>query len=87
VWPPVTVSAAGGNSCNPNFSFAQVGSRTQWTPAPGLDIGLDVFYTRLYTAYKGPGVYPPVSPRPTTTTIDDQNIWSAIFRVQRNFYP
>ena len=41
-------------SCSPDFSFYQVGSRTQFNPHPLMDIGLDVFYTKVNTAYKGP---------------------------------
>ena len=36
-----------GNSCSPDFSFYQVGSRTQFNPHPLMDIGLDVFYTKV----------------------------------------
>jgi hypothetical protein len=87
VWPPVDVSLTGGgvgNSCTPNFSFFQVGTRTEFTPVRGFGIGLDVFYTHLNTAYKGVGTYSTNAPRPATTLLDDQNVLSAIFRVQRN---
>jgi len=87
VWPPVDVSGSGGgvgNSCTPNFSFYQIGSRTEYSPVRGFTLGLDVFYTHLNTAYKGVGTYPQNTPRPTTTALDDQNVLSAIFRVQRN---
>ena len=80
-------SAGNGNACSPNFSFFEVGSRTQWNPVPQLDIGLEVLYTHLNTAYKGAGIYPANGSRPAVTSIDDQNIWSAMFRWQRNFYP
>ena len=87
-WPPVTFPAGSNNSCDPGFSFWQVGSRTQWNPSPGLDIGLDVTYTRLNTAYKGVGTYPQTTNHSATTGgIDDQGTWSAVFRVQRAFYP
>jgi hypothetical protein len=76
-----------GNSCSPNYSYYQIGTRTQWNPVAQLDIGLDVFYTHLNTAYKGPVAYGPNAPRPVVTLMDDQNVWSALFRWQRNFYP
>jgi hypothetical protein len=76
-----------GNSCSPNYSYYQIGTRTQWNPVAQLDIGLDVFYTHLNTAYKGPVLYGPNAPRPVVTLMDDQNVWSALFRWQRNFYP
>jgi hypothetical protein len=81
------ITPLAGNSCNPDFSFYQIGTRTQWNPVPQLDIGLDVVYTHLNTAYKGPVAYGPNAPRPAVTLMDDQNVWSALFRWQRNFYP
>jgi hypothetical protein len=64
-----------------------VGSRTQWTPVAGLEIGVDVFYTKLFTAYKGSAanLYPANSTRPATSTIGDTDVWSGILRVQRGF--
>jgi hypothetical protein len=85
VWPPVTMTGGGaGNGCTPNFSFYQIGTRTEFTPVRGFGLGLDVFWTHLNTAYKGVGTYPTNTPRPTTTALDDQDVLSAIFRVQRN---
>ena len=43
---PLNIPLGSGNSCSPDFSFYQVGSRTQFNPAPLMDIGLDVFYTQ-----------------------------------------
>ena len=91
VWPPIGIAAGGaGNSCNPDFSFWQIGTRTQWNPAPLLDIGFEVMYTHLNTAYKGSataGGVAPGGPQQTVFVVDDQNVWSAFFRWQRNFYP
>ena len=81
------VTALAGNSCNPDYSFYQVGSRTQWNPVAHLDIGLDITYTGLNTAYKGAGVYAANGSRPPVTVFDDQGVWSAMVRWQRNFYP
>jgi hypothetical protein len=81
------IVAAAGNSCNPDFSFYEIGTRTQWNPVQQLDIGLSVLYTRYNTAYKGPGTYPANTSRPSVPLFDDQNVWSAMFRWQRNFYP
>jgi hypothetical protein len=53
-------------------------------PVRGFGLGLDVFYTHLNTAYKGVGTYPVNGTRPAQTVLDDQNVLSAIFRVQRN---
>ena len=54
---------------------------------PQLDIGLEVLYTKSNTAYKGPGTYLANSARPAVFVFDDQEVWSAMFRWQRNFYP
>jgi Porin subfamily len=83
-----------GNSCSPNWSFYEIGTRTQFNPVAQLDIGLEVLYTHVNTAYKGPGIYSSTGlltgtngSRPAVTLIDDQNVWSAMLRWQRNFYP
>jgi Porin subfamily len=89
VWPPINVPVGSNNSCSPDFSFYQIGSRTQWNPAPSLAIGLDVTYTHLDTAYQGTSanLVGTNGSKPAVNVVDDQNIWSAIFRVQHNFYP
>src|SRR5262249_33115632 len=59
VAPPINVGTGLGNSCSPNFSWWTVGTRTQWNPHPDLDIGVDVQWNHLNTAYKGapaPGI-------------------------------
>ena len=40
------VNPAALNSCSPNYSFFEIGSRTQWNPVAQLDIGLEVLYTK-----------------------------------------
>ena len=83
-----------GFNCNPDFSFYQVGSRTQWNPVPQLDIGLDIVYTKLNTAFKGPANFAANGSRPACTnaapgnggcSVEDQGVLSAMFRWQRNF--
>ena len=81
------VTPGAGSSCNPDFSFWEIGTRTQWNPVPQLDVGLDVAYQRLNTAFKGAGSYASNAPRPLVPLFDDQGVWSAYFRWQRNFYP
>jgi hypothetical protein len=77
-----------GNDCNPDWSFYSIGTRTQWNPVAQLDIGLDLLYTHQNTAYKGPALLAATGARPATlAVIDDQDVWSAFFRWQRNFYP
>jgi hypothetical protein len=90
---PVGVAAVGasvllrGNTCSPNWSFWEVGSRTQWNPVAQLDIGLEVLYSQRNTAFQGVANVPASGSRPALFAIDDQNVWSAMVRWQRNFYP
>jgi hypothetical protein len=89
------VAAPGGftgitnvSNCNPNFSFWQAGSRTQWNPHPDLDVGLEVIWTHLNTAFKGTATLAANGARPGGAyVIDDQDIVSVLFRIQRNFLP
>ena len=81
------VRADTGNSCNPDYSFYEIGSRTQWNPVQQLEIGFEILYTRHHTPYKGAGLYTVNAPRPAVALIDDQDVWSGFFRWQRNFYP
>jgi hypothetical protein len=84
----VARTPAVGNACSPNFSFWQLGTRTQWNPHPDLDIGLDVLWTHLNTAYKGTATLAANGARPAGVySIDDQDILSLMFRIQRNFLP
>ena len=78
-----------GNSCSPDYSFWEAYTRTQWNPVPQLDIGLQVMYQHNNTAFKGPATLAANGSRPAVINgvIDDQNVWSAMFRWQRNFYP
>jgi len=76
---------------NPNFNYWGVGTRTIWNPVPNLDIGLEVVYTKLEQKMdpnttrinfggaggRAAGLYVPA----------DQDVWSGLFRVQRNFWP
>ena len=92
VWPPLNIAVGNTSSCSPDFSFYQIGSRTQFNPHPLMDIGLDVFYTRLNTAYKGANnngtaIVGANGSRPATFALDDQSVVSALVRWQRNFYP
>jgi hypothetical protein len=86
VFPPITMTNGGAeNSCSPDFSFYQIGSRTEFSPVHHFALGVDVLYTRLNTAYEGVGTYPVNGTRPTQTRLVDQDIWSAMFRAQYKF--
>jgi hypothetical protein len=93
--PAATPASFGGSvtfqtpgQCNPNFSWWSVGTRTQWNPHPDIDIGVDVLYTQLNTANRGTATLTANGARPAGTyTIQDQGVWSAMMRWQRNFIP
>jgi hypothetical protein len=82
---------AAGNSCSPDFSYWQAGTRTQWNPHPNLDIGVELLYTKVNTAFKGAlaanGGFAPGGPQNPVFAFEDQDVWSLFFRWQRNFYP
>jgi hypothetical protein len=82
------------SNCNPNSSWTQLGTRTMWNPVPDLDIGFDVGWVHLNTAFAGTAnlnalatpFQQNASGRPGGLyTIEDQNILSAVVRIQRNF--
>jgi len=92
---PFRTAAGGANAagvgCDPDFNVFNVGSRTIWNPVPNLDIGVEVMYTRVETkhdanllafTYAGGGGRPAGIYAPST-----EEIFSGIFRVQRNFWP
>jgi hypothetical protein len=88
VWPPINAGSAAGNSCSPDFSFYQVGSRTQWNVTKDFYMGVDVTYTHLNTAYKGGLVAPStLSGGRIINSADDQSTWSGVFRTQYSFSP
>ena len=78
VCPPINVNHGESNSCSPNFSFWQVGSRTQWNVTKDFYMGVDVTYTHLNTAYQGAAIATSsdgtqIAPK-TSHLVDDQNI-------------
>jgi hypothetical protein len=81
------------NSCSPNWSMWEAGTRTQWNPVPDLDIGIDLVYYRLNTAFNGQQVnytgnlnFPFISAKaPGLYNASDINALAAVFRIQRNF--
>ena len=76
------------SNCNPDYSWWALGSRTQWNPHPDLDVGVDVLWTHLNTSFKGTATLAANGARPGGTyAIDDQDVVSVMFRIQRNFLP
>jgi porin-like protein len=79
---------AATNTCNPDWSLWTVGTRSIWQPVPGLNLGLDLYYTRVQTAFAGLATFAsiPSGARPAGTySVNDQGIFAAVFRAQRNF--
>jgi Porin subfamily len=84
---PLAGAQPAGFNCSPDWSFYEIGTRTQFNPVAQLDIGLELLYTRVNTAFKGPANVAANGSRPAVNLIDDQGVWSAFLRWQRNFYP
>jgi hypothetical protein len=92
------VNPAGGlknfsGNCDPDWSVWRLASRTMWNPVANLDVGLEVAYTKLNTAFGGSTInYNQTASYANGLAngfyaIDDQNVWSATLRVQRSFWP
>jgi hypothetical protein len=81
---PVTTAVA---ACDPDWSLWQVGTRTIWNPVENLDVGLEVMYSHVRTAFSGGLTTAGAGAQPAGALVDDNNVWSGIFRVQRNFWP
>jgi hypothetical protein len=81
---------AAGNSCNPNWSYLEAGSKSSWTPLPGLTFSTETLYTYIWSGFSGAGAItaiPAGAPaRPLGAySFSNQGIWSQYFRVQRTF--
>jgi hypothetical protein len=77
-----------GEVCDPDFAVLQIGTRTVWSPARNLDIGVELLYTRLNQNNVGSYILPAAGSRPAGAYIaDDQDTWSGTVRFQRNFWP
>jgi len=75
-------------SCNPDFNFSVIGVNTVWTPVKNLAFTVDVNWSNLDQKYSGtinsPGV--PAAAKPAAVyELKDQNSFSGLVRVQRNF--
>jgi hypothetical protein len=57
-----------------------------WNPVPDVDIGVDVLWTHLNTAFGGTATLPASGGRPPGAyNISNQDVLSAYVRFQRNF--
>jgi len=83
----VTLLALVG-TCNPDFNFAVIGVNTVWTPVKNLAFTVDVNWSNLDQKYSGtivsPGVAAAAKPA-AVYELKDQNSFSGLVRVQRNF--
>jgi Porin subfamily len=89
-------SLTGMTNCDPNWSFAYVGSRTQYNFTPEFYMGVDFTYQKLSTAFGGLANYRAVGGTPRQTgsiaggnpyVIEDQDIWAVTVRFHRDFKP
>jgi hypothetical protein len=74
------------SNCDPNFSYSQLGTRTQWNPVPDLELGVDLTWYHINTAFAGTATVVAGGARPTGTyNISDQDVFTGMFHIQRNF--
>jgi hypothetical protein len=81
-----------GAACNPDWSTWNVGVRAQWDIVRGLYVGLDVIYLRLNSASAGNTVVLTQAQaggaKPAGTYfIEDQEAWTATWRIHRDIVP
>jgi len=83
------VAQPGIINCNPDFSVAQIGFITRWTPVKNLTFSWDTTYTRLDQKFEGvlnAGVPILAVAKPAARyQLKDQDTVSMLARVQRNF--
>ncbi|MBN8920295.1 MAG: porin, partial [Rhizobiales bacterium] len=83
-----SVAALPGANCDPSFSVMQIGLRTIWQPVRNLDLGVEVLYTKVDQNMSGEYRLSASNGRAAGLyTAADQDSWSGILRVQRNFWP
>jgi hypothetical protein len=80
---------APNGACNNDWSYWDIGSRTQWNVTKDFYLGLDVVYTKLNTANDGNAAFiSKFDNQPTSwRSISDQDAWIVNFRVHKDFYP
>jgi len=74
-------------NCNPDFSWAQVGTRTLWNPVPDVDVGIEFAWVHLNTAFNGSlATIGQSGTRPSALySFVNQDVFSVMFRFQRSF--
>ena len=85
----VPIAFAAATPCgSQNWSTFAIGSRTQWDITKWFYVGVDVMYSKLYTANNGATVTTTgaVGANPAGTyTISNQDVWAMRWRVHRDF--
>ena len=87
---PVNSGTKQSFACDPDWSSWRVASRTMWNPVANLDVGVEVAYTKVNTAFEGTAVSSGNTNQglaPGVYNINDIGVWSATLRVQRSFWP
>jgi len=84
-----TFVPAAGFGCDPNYSVSTVGTRTAWKPHPTLEIGLDLVWNHIDTAFTGLGTIGAANGArpPGVYQFEDQDNFLAIMRVQKSVLP
>lgn len=84
-----TGTFGGTNTGSFDFSIAQIGTRTAWTPVKNLTLAAEVMWSRLHQNQNGTFVAAAggVSGAAAGTTFQmkDQNIWNGGIQIQRSF--
>ena len=75
-------------SCNPDYSVAQIGTQTQWTPVKNLTFSADFTYTHLDQNYAGTISYPgsaAIGKPAAVYSLSNQDTYMLLLRAQRNW--
>jgi hypothetical protein len=91
----VKTSGGSGSNCNPNYAMLELGTRTTWTPVPGLLFQVSEVYTFINTGFGGDNMFlSNAGASPVVAGTDraagvyqyaNQGIWATYFRVKRLF--
>jgi hypothetical protein len=77
-----------GVNCNPDFSIAQIGTKTGWTPVKNLTFSGEVVYSQLDQKMSGAVTLPAIAglAKPAAEyEIRNQHTWTFLARAQRNW--
>jgi Porin subfamily len=79
-----TAAYVGVTTCNPNYSIAQLGTITRWTPVKNLTFSGEFLWSHLNQNYAGTFVTSG-SYGTGAYTIGNQDTYQVFLRAQRNF--